>query len=178
MIDKHKKTGLKLLIKKILVPFDNSIYSEKSLAYAANLANVIFLGNRNKPVVKIIMLHVIQELPITKSLLDKPLINKKGDSVTTLSEHALELYKQIEDTMQETMQEKIDKIGSVDGVRFERVIIYGNPSNEIVNYAKKNKVDLLIMGSNGLQGLAKIKGLGSVSRKVSERISCPITIIR
>ena len=50
--------------------------------------------------------------------------------------------------------------------------------NEIVDYAAKNKVDLLIIGSNGLQGLAKIKGLGSVSRKVSEKVSCPITIIR
>ena len=69
-------------------------------------------------------------------------------------------------------------VGFVDGVTFERVIIYGKPANEIVDYAKKNKVDLLIMGSNGLEGLAKIKGLGSVSRKVSERISCPITIIR
>ena len=178
MIDKYKTTGYKLLIKKILVPFDNSKYSEKSLAYAVNLANVVFLGNRNKPTVKIILLHVIQEFPITKSLLDKPLRNKKGGSVTTFSEHALGIYKQIEDSMQEALQEKIDKFGSAYGVNFERVIIYGNPSNEIIDYAKKNKVDLLIMGSNGLQGLAKIKGLGSVSRKVSERISCPITIIR
>jgi nucleotide-binding universal stress UspA family protein len=121
---------------------------------------------------------VIQELPITRSLLDKPIRNKKSGSVTTMSEHALELYKQMEDSMQKAMQEKIDKIGPVDGIKFERVIIYGNPADEIVKYSKMNKVDLLIMGSNGLQGLAKIRGLGSVSRKVSERVSCPITIIR
>lgn len=84
----------------------------------------------------------------------------------------------MEDSMKNAMQEKIDRIGSVDGVNFESAIIYGSPANEIVNYAKNNKVDLLIMGSNGLEGLAKIKGLGSVSRKVSERISCPITLIR
>ena len=166
-----------MLIKKILVPFDNSKHSEKSLLYAVNLANVIFLGNRDKQTVKILLLHVIQELPITKSLFDKPL-NKKDGSVTTLSQQAIELYKQMEGSMRKAMQEKIDKIGSIDGVKFELVTIYGNPANEIVNYAKENKVDLLIMGSNGLQGLAKIKGLGSVSRKVSERISCPITIIR
>ena len=34
------------------------------------------------------------------------------------------------------------------------------------------------MGSNGLQGLVKFKGLGSVSRKVSEAVTCPMTIIR
>ena len=76
------------------------------------------------------------------------------------------------------MEEKIKKIGSPKRVEFEWVILYGNPANEIVDFADKKKVDLLIMGSNGLQGLAKIKRLGSVSRKVSERISCPITIIR
>lgn len=170
--------GCKLLVKKILVPFDNSKYSEKSLVYAVKLANVVFLGNMSKPIVKILLLHVIQELPITKSLLDKPLRNKKDGSVTTLSEHALGIYKQMEDSMQKAMEEKIKKIGSPKGVEFECVILYGNPANEIVDFADKKKVDLLIMGSNGLQGLAKIKGLGSVSRKVSERISCPITIIR
>jgi len=178
MIVAYMTIGYKLLIKKILVPFDNSKYSERSLLYAVKLANVVFLGNVNKPIVKILLLHVIQELPITRSLIDKPLRNKKDGSVTTLSEHALEIYKQMEDSMQKAMEEKINKIGSQKGVEFERIILYGKPANEIVDFAKKKKVDLLIMGSNGLQGLAKIKGLGSVSRKVSERISCPITIIR
>ena len=85
--------GCKLLVRKILVPFDNSKYSEKSLVYAVKLANVVFLGNVSKPIVKILLLHVIQELPITKSLFDKPLRNKKDGSVTTLSEHALGIYK-------------------------------------------------------------------------------------
>ena len=61
IVYKYEITGCKLLIKKILVPFDNSKYSEKSLAYAVNLANVVFLGNRSKPTVKIFLLRVIQE---------------------------------------------------------------------------------------------------------------------
>ncbi|CAN5856596.1 hypothetical protein BH23THE1_BH23THE1_26950 [soil metagenome] len=67
MIHNNKARGCKLLIKKILVPFDNSEYSEKSLAYAVNLGNLVFQGNRGKPSVNIFLLHVIQELPITKS---------------------------------------------------------------------------------------------------------------
>jgi nucleotide-binding universal stress UspA family protein len=47
-----------------------------------------------------------------------------------------------------------------------------------MDYSNNNRVDLIVMGSNGLQGLAKFKGLGSVSRKVSEAVSCAITIIR
>lgn len=174
MIDNNRARGCKLLIKKILVPFDNSEYSEKSLAYAVNLGNTVFQGNRGKPTVNILLLHVIQELPITKSLLDKPVRGK----VTSLSQHALAIYGEMEDNMKKVIKEKIIKFESTEGVKIEYSILYGNPANEIVDYATKNKVDLLIMGSNGLQGLAKMKGLGSVSRKVSERISCPITIIR
>lgn len=177
MIDNNNARGCKLLIKKILVPFDNSKYSEKCLAYAVNLAKVVFQGNKGKPVVNIHLLHVIQELPITKSLLDKPVRSKEGNA-TSLSQHALAIYNEMEDNIKKVIKEKIIEFESIDGVKIEYSILYGNPANEIVDYATKNKVDLLIIGSNGLQGLAKIKGLGSVSRKVSERVSCPITIIR
>jgi nucleotide-binding universal stress UspA family protein len=94
MIDNNKARGCELLIKKILVPFDNSEYSEKSLAYAVNLANVVFQGNRGKSTVNILLLHVIQELPITKSLLNKPVRAKEG-KVTSLSQHDLDIYREM-----------------------------------------------------------------------------------
>lgn len=132
-----RQEGCKLLMKKILVPFDNSKYSEKSLVYAVNLAKLVFLGAMSKQIVKILLLHVIQELPINKSLFDKPLRNKKDGSITTLSQLALDKYQQMEGSIQKAMEEKIDKIGFTEGVKFERVILYGNPANEIVDFAKK-----------------------------------------
>ena len=57
-------------------------------------------------------------------------------------------------------------------------ILYGDPANQIIDYSNNNRVDLIVMGSNGLQGLSKFKGLGSVSRKVSEAVSRPMTIMR
>lgn len=58
------------------------------------------------------------------------------------------------------------------------IIIFGNSSNEIIKISKNRKVDLIVIGSKGLSWVAKLKGLGSVSRNVSENTSCPITIIR
>ena len=55
MIDINKARGYKLLIKRILVPFDNSKYSEKCLVYAVNLANLVFQGNKGKPTVNILI---------------------------------------------------------------------------------------------------------------------------
>lgn len=80
--------------------------------------------------------------------------------------------------MEKSISKEISKYSSIDGVKIDFVILSGDPANIIMDYTEKNKMDMIIMGSNGLQGLAKIKGLWSVSRKVSERIFCPITIIR
>jgi nucleotide-binding universal stress UspA family protein len=166
-----------LQIKKILVPFDDSKFSDKSLKYAVELAKVVFLGSSSKQVIRILLVHVIQEIPITKSLFDIP-TTSKASKKTSLSQHTTAIYDEMKNSIEKTVIEKINKFESTEGVKIDLDILYGNPANEIVDYATKNKVDLLVIGSNGLQGLAKIKGLGSVSRKVSERISCPITIIR
>jgi nucleotide-binding universal stress UspA family protein len=47
----------------------------------------------------------------------------------------------------------------------------------IAAYAKKNKVDHIVMGSHGRRGIAQLL-LGSVAQGVAARASCPVTIIR
>ena len=54
----------------------------------------------------------------------------------------------------------------------------GNISQEILDFAKKKKATIIIIGSQGLHGIGKLKSLGSVSRKVSEHAHCPVLIIR
>lgn len=68
---------------------------------------------------------------------------------------------------------------TTDGIKIISVILGGNPSNHVADYADNNGVNLIVIGSKGLQWLSKvIKGLGSVSRNISERVSCPILIVR
>ena len=52
----------------------------------------------------------------------------------------------------------------------------GPPADSIVDFANDQKVDLIVIGNVGLSGLSKVKALGSVSRSVSERASCPVLI--
>lgn len=164
-------------IRDILVPYDSSNFSENALEYAVYLAKAIFLGDPKKRRIKIVILHVIQEIPFTKTLLERMKIKRDNENLS-LNEHVNSIYQETETIMQKDMDEKKKTYKSIDGINLETLILYGDPANKIIDYSNNNRVDLLIMGSNGLQGLAKIKGLGSVSRKVSERISCPITIIR
>ncbi|MFS0725594.1 universal stress protein [Paenibacillus sp. 1P07SE] len=56
-------------------------------------------------------------------------------------------------------------------------IITGDPGPAIVEYANKEKVDLVILGSRGLNALQEFV-LGSVSHKVVKRAQCPVMIVK
>ncbi len=62
------------------------------------------------------------------------------------------------------------------GVNFERALVEGNPGEEIINYAKKNGTDIIIMGSVGRTGMDKFL-LGSVAEKVVRRSAVPVLLI-
>jgi nucleotide-binding universal stress UspA family protein len=164
-------------LRVILVPYDSSHFSENALEYAVYLAKAIFRGDPKKRIIKIIMLHVIQEIPFTQSLLMKMKMKNENEK-SSLNEHANSIYEETKTLMQKDMDKKKTTYKSIEGIKLESLILYGDPSNQIIDYSSNNRVDLIVMGSNGLQGLSKFKGLGSVSRKVSEAVSCPMKIIR
>jgi nucleotide-binding universal stress UspA family protein len=57
-------------------------------------------------------------------------------------------------------------------------VVIGNPAQVIIDIAnKKQKVDLIIMGSTGLKGILKVRVLGSVSRHVCENANCPVMLV-
>lgn len=53
----------------------------------------------------------------------------------------------------------------------------GNPSMEIVGYAKDNDTDLIVMGSRGRSDFKELL-LGSVSSQVMHHAHCNVTIVR
>ncbi|HSD57198.1 MAG TPA: universal stress protein [Methanotrichaceae archaeon] len=62
------------------------------------------------------------------------------------------------------------------GVNFERALVEGNPGEEIINYARKNEKEMIIMGSVGRTGLDKFL-LGSVAEKVVRNSRVPVLTI-
>ncbi len=59
----------------------------------------------------------------------------------------------------------IENAAKAQNVEVESVILEGSPANEIVDFAEKNDIDLIIMGTLGKTGLEKLL-LGSVAEKV------------
>ncbi len=70
--------------------------------------------------------------------------------------------------MAKTMKEKAIKVKSV--------IVTGDPAEQIVDYADRGKIDLIIMGTRGRSALKRWV-LGSVADKVVSETSCPVALI-
>ncbi|MEL4897193.1 universal stress protein [Crocosphaera sp. Alani8] len=57
------------------------------------------------------------------------------------------------------------------------VVKIGNPSLEIVDYAKKDNTDLIVIASHGRTGINRFL-LGSVTEKVVRLAECPVLVWR
>ena len=63
------------------------------------------------------------------------------------------------------------------GVKFKTTILQGEPGPALVKYANENKIDLIVLGSRGLNALQELV-LGSVSHKIAKRANCPVMIVK
>ncbi|WP_080873635.1 universal stress protein [Oceanobacillus timonensis] len=60
---------------------------------------------------------------------------------------------------------------------YKTTILRGKPGPEIVKYANDQGVDIIVIGSRGLNALQEMV-LGSVSHKVMKRAACPAMIVK
>ena len=151
------------MIAKILVPHDGTEISNWAFERAIEFARAFNT--------EILLLHVIQDIPVPSSLLlgnDRILISKAKRSIA----------KELEKGWNKMVQEKlIGRMLKDDKIKIRSETIVGSPADEIIRFAKSNKIDMIIVGSRRLEAISKIKALGSVARKVSEAAECPVMII-
>ncbi len=73
----------------------------------------------------------------------------------------------------ETTMEVFEK----QGIKVDGVTKVGNPARVIVDYARDEDVNHIVIGSRGLGSLKGIV-LGSVSSKVIQLAGCPVTVVK
>ncbi len=73
--------------------------------------------------------------------------------------------------------ERIRKLLLQKGIESTPVLSRGDAATEIIDYAKANKIDLIVAGS---RGLSQFRGLwtGSVSRKLVHYSNCSVLIVK
>jgi nucleotide-binding universal stress UspA family protein len=140
---------------KVLVAIDGSTESVAAADKAIRIAK-----NDNA---ELIVFNAIQ-LPVvgyyTPGVLDSVL-----DKGTT---EANEWFRDIEKRVQQTYGAKVKK---------EIVRSFGSPSSEIVGYAEKENVDLIVMGTRG-RGKMKKMLLGSTASGVVMNAPCTVMVVR
>ena len=139
---------------RFLVPLDFSEYANQALDYAINLASK--LGAR------LTLLHVIQYLPLGGV-----------DMGVTLP------YTYIQDLEAEimnSMQAYLERVTAA-GLEGDIAVVHGVPFQEIIETAKTQQVDLIVMGTHGRTGFQHVL-LGSVAEKVVRLAPCPVLVAR
>jgi nucleotide-binding universal stress UspA family protein len=73
--------------------------------------------------------------------------------------------------------EDAEKIIQPSGLKYEKVVEFGDTAHMIIEYAEKEKVDVIVMGSRGLTGVTKFL-LGSVASKVVTYAPCTVIVVK
>lgn len=138
------------MYERILVPLDGSKLAEVALAYAEEIAERS--GSR-------VTLMYVSELA--------------GGPSQRMNE------SYIQNLIVTTKQAAKKKQGSVaiQEFKLDSKILTGHPAEEIVDYAQKENIDLIVMSTHGKTGIKRWT-IGSVADKVVKAASKPVMLIR
>jgi nucleotide-binding universal stress UspA family protein len=154
-----------MMYQRILVPFDGSKFSKNALNEAIKIAQM------TDGIIYLCTIISMGSIVPPGSLLGLVKSASTGDLQRRLIRSAKIQAERLE-------QSQISYCKSKGVKAYYKIIVNGNIAEEILKIAKKKTIDLIVIGSQGLHGIGKIKSLGSVSRKVSELASCPVLIVR
>ncbi len=141
---------------ELLVAIDGSKHSERIVRYAVELSKKISAD--------IALLYVAPTTQIPEDY-------KQYARQENVSES--DYY----DAVGRQILAKYAKIVKDEGVECESIAEAGNAAENIMIVAKDRRSEMIIMGLQGLHGLARVRSLGSVSRRVIENSSIPVLTV-
>jgi nucleotide-binding universal stress UspA family protein len=152
----HKETkGGILTYNKILVPVDGSKIALKAAGHAINMAKLMNA--------EIEVLHVIPETEEDEK--EKKFLEDKV-------EESLNLFTEL---FGQSYINQIEEVCSTQGVTMTKIIERGEPGPRIVEEAKKQDIELIVMGRRS--ETTEEKPLGGISEYVLKNSRCPVLIV-
>jgi len=143
-------------VKKILAPIDRSKYKEKIIAYAISLGKAWGA--------EITVIHVID-----------PGRGVPGGRVKEKEQQREEEAK----TPAEDLLNEVDLQAKKEGINIKKEVVEESDTvgKAIIDYAKKNNIDVIVIGTTGMSAVEEIF-LGSVANNVIHHAHCPVFAIR
>lgn len=139
------------MYKKILVPTDGSEFAQKAEKHALFLAKTTGADIYALSVTE----NFVNELPL-------------DDEVYQLNQL---LKQRSEDNIKE-----FEEMDETSGIKFHGIIREGSPAKTILEVAKEEDIDLIVIGSSGKSGFDRFI-MGSVAEKVVNAAKCAVLVI-
>jgi len=152
--------SLKNQFSKILVPIDGSKNADNALNKALIIAE--------KFDSKLILIHVISDFI--------PDFSTTSEGLQIPNTTVVKIRTAIREQAETMMKKKLDQVQKKK-LNCISIIQVGDVGSEIIQYAEKNNVELVVIGARGL-GKFKQLLLGSVSNKVATNSHCPVLIVK
>jgi universal stress protein A len=140
-------------LKRILVPVDFSDCSKKALQYAASFAKQFSA--------EILLLHVVQPIVYSEPVVVTATAVFDDNTVREAA------AKQLSDWRNEIAA----------GATVKANVRTGVPYHEIVRAAEETNTDLIVIGTQGRSGLARMF-IGSTAERVVRHAPCPVMVVR
>ncbi len=144
------------MYRKILVPLDGSKLAECALEHVRAIA-------KGCGAQEVVLIRAINPIPYWVY----------GDYANS------SLINEVEKEQESFAEAYLDKILNElikYGITARKIVLKGEPAQNILDYAEKNSVDLIIMTTHGRSGPARW-AMGSVAERVTQHSSVPVLII-
>ncbi len=160
------------MFAKILVPLDGSEFSFKALDYAITLARKF---SSTIYVIHIVQLiHTVTAMTYDTAFMTRGIYTPTPDVIGPT--FMIDLKKHLEENGRQILAVTEARIKEA-GLTAVTTLLYGSPAEEIVTFAEKEAMDLIVMGDRGLGAVTRFF-LGSVSTNVSRQAPCPVLIVK
>ena len=142
------------MFKRVVVPLDGSECADKAFGVAVDLAKLH--GSQ------IAACSIVDPVLVVGSTPPSPAMD------VVLTDMQNEAHRRIDDAVERAREAGVAARGEViTGVAFERIL----------DFAKRNAADVIVMGTHGREGLPRFF-MGSVAEMVLRKSSCPVLIVR
>lgn len=140
-----------MMYKRILVPTDGSEFAKKAQNHALFLAKV---SGAEIVALSVTENNFVNELP--------------------LDDEVYQFNQILKEQSEENLKE-FDELNE-DNIKITHVIREGSPAKVILEVAKDEEIDLIVMGSSGKSGFDRFI-MGSVADKVANSAKCAVLVI-
>lgn len=143
-------------IKTILVPTDFSDCAAAAVRYAKQLAEKFESA-----------IHLLYVIPDSSLILPEAVV----PAMTQLPD-----VNELQIVAKEGLKKVIDEFG-LENYKPEFESRFGSPAEQIIETAKDQKADLIVIGTHGRGAIAHFL-LGSVAERVVRHATCPVLTVR